>query len=124
MVYLKDVPLELVWVVFLLVGGGEGGRRTPTSAYLVAFGVEESKLCKGTLKKKQKKKKKPKKHKAAVLPPCIPIAYSQQGQRQGRDQVSVASQQASAKIILSCSLLISLSRWLGEGMAGISYSDV
>lgn len=53
MVYLKDVPLELVWVVFLLVGGGEGGRRTPTSAYLVAFGVEESKLCKGTLKKKK-----------------------------------------------------------------------
>jgi hypothetical protein len=46
MVYLKDAVLGLVCVVFMLGGGGRG---SPTSAYIVASGVEDSKLCKGEI---------------------------------------------------------------------------
>lgn len=43
------------------------------SADLLVFGVKDSKLCQEILRPKKKKK-------ATVLPPCIPIVYSQQGQ--------------------------------------------
>ena len=49
MAYLKDALLG--WYVLpLYQGGGGRGRGTPTSAYLVAFGVEGSKLCKGKVR--------------------------------------------------------------------------
>lgn len=41
------------------------------SADLVVFGVKDSKLCQEILRPKKK---------ATILPPCIPIVYSQQGQ--------------------------------------------
>ena len=47
MVYLKDALLG--WYVLPLYQGGRG-RGSPTSAYLVAFGVEDSKLCKGKVR--------------------------------------------------------------------------
>lgn len=52
MVYLKDAPFGLVCVVFILGQEGDRGRGAPTSAYLVAFGVEDSKLWKEKLRPK------------------------------------------------------------------------
>ena len=49
MAYLKDALLGW-YVLTLYQGGGGRGRGTPTSAYLVAFGVEDSKLCKGKVR--------------------------------------------------------------------------